>query len=511
MRARGWAAALAAFGLIERVGLWLVYSPVSYGDTPTYLRLAGILGDAGLAGYDASRVPGYPLFMLALGQDPDRVWLAQMALGWGISLLLFWIGWRSTRSARLGIALGMLYNLIPGQVLFEANLLSETLTMFCVMVSLALLIGLEPSRGNDTRRALPASAALSVGHAASEASGGPASDLGGSDHSRPGRMAQIGLILLGLFGGLSGLIRALFYPLVPWLALLVARLRRRWLPSMALFAVPAALLLGGWVGVVYQQYGMLSPTTMGGYHLVQHTGEFFEYLPDQYADLRDTYLKYRDAQVAQRGTQTNAIWDAIPELSDVTGLSFFGLSAELQRLSIQLILAHPGLYLANVVQGWIDFWKAPAIWDPAALQLAGLEPIFRGWARVGRGICLVANGVFLALSALVAAAAALTLPARAAVWPQPGRQPLDDAPLQPLAAGTPMSPGRARVARSLLVRLGVDSTFVAAAGLVWMTSIVQTLVDHGDNPRFLVPLQMVVVFVVLRAGYHWITSKEGIP
>jgi hypothetical protein len=31
---------------------------------------------------------------------------------------------------------------------------------------------------------------------------------------------------------------------------------------------------------------------------------------------------------------------------------------------------------------------------------------------------------------------------------------------------------------------------------IWLTSILQTLLDHGDNPRFLVPLQSFVVLWV---------------
>jgi hypothetical protein len=35
-------------------------------------------------------------------------------------------------------------------------------------------------------------------------------------------------------------------------------------------------------------------------------------------------------------------------------------------------------------------------------------------------------------------------------------------------------------------------------GNVWIASILQTLLDHGDNPRFLVPLQsLVVIWVAL--------------
>ncbi|MGH2620487.1 MAG: hypothetical protein ACRDHG_07945, partial [Anaerolineales bacterium] len=134
---------LAAFGLVERAGLWFVYAPASFGDTPSYFRLAAALNEHGLSAYDASRVPGYPAFIALLGQDPKLVWLAQLALGWGISMLLFWLGWATTGKDGAGLLAGLLYNLIPGQVLFEANLLSETLTAFLVILSLTLWAALE--------------------------------------------------------------------------------------------------------------------------------------------------------------------------------------------------------------------------------------------------------------------------------------------------------------------------------------------------------------------------------
>jgi hypothetical protein len=35
------------------------------------------------------------------------------------------------------------------------------------------------------------------------------------------------------------------------------------------------------------------------------------------------------------------------------------------------------------------------------------------------------------------------------------------------------------------------------AASVWATSVVSSLLDHGDNPRFLVPLQTAVIFWAL--------------
>jgi hypothetical protein len=40
------------------------------------------------------------------------------------------------------------------------------------------------------------------------------------------------------------------------------------------------------------------------------------------------------------------------------------------------------------------------------------------------------------------------------------------------------------------------------ATTIWVCSIVQTLLDHGDNPRFLVPLQSMVVLWVLWISYQ---------
>ena len=200
---------------------------------------------------------------------------------------------------------------------------------------------------------------------------------------------------------------------------------------------------------------------MAGYSLVQHTGEYFDYLPDKYASIRDTYIRFRDAQIAARGVQTNAIWEAIPEISKASGLSFYELAREMQRLSWWLIRHHPGLYLKNVIEGWISFWKAPVYWRPEAVQSLFAGVFLSGMAVVGRGISLLANFLFLAFSALVVVSAK---------WRR---------------------------------RLRFDLSSIAVGGMIWMISILQTFLDHGDNPRFLVPLQVLVIYLVVRSLWFW--------
>jgi hypothetical protein len=57
------------------------------------------------------------------------------------------------------------------------------------------------------------------------------------------------------------------------------------LPAAGAFLLPVFILLGGWMNHIHNQFGDWSLTTMTGYHMVQHTGIFFEYVPDEHAAL----------------------------------------------------------------------------------------------------------------------------------------------------------------------------------------------------------------------------------
>ena len=431
--ARVWigGASLGVVGIALRLILWFAYPPVEYSDTGAYLRLGRVLAAGSLRGYDGRRVPGYPAFTALAGGEPQSVYAVQLGLGVAISLLLFWMTYRATRSTGLGLLVGLLYDLIPGQFLFEANLLSETLTAFLVLLSMVLLG--ELLRAGDRR------------------------------------VDAVWALLLGISSALPGLTRPEYYFLPVWLIPFVvtgsAGLRRAARRLFAYLPLPA-LLLGGWVAIIYSQYGMLSPTVVVGYGLVQHTGAYFEDLPDSDAPLRDTYVRLRDERVADRGDQTNTIWKAVPELMQASGLTFYDLSRELQRLSLQLIREHPDRFAFSAIEGWVDFWKAPVYANLEAVESPPARLAVRAWALAGRGLSLAANGLFLVGSATLV------------------------------------------VSRRLRRHLNADPHVLAAAGTVWITSVVQTLFEHGDNPRFLAPTQMLVVYVVARWAYAWWMARR---
>ncbi len=449
---------LLLVAILLRLGLFFVYQPVPYGDTPSYRRLAEAVL-RGFERYDGTRTPGYPIFLALAGPD-ERVWLIQMALGILITLLLYYTGWKLTGKGWFGFVVALAHTLNLGQLFFEANLLTETLTTFWVMLTLAgYLYGLQNPKGPSVW--------LAAG--------------------------------LGLTSSLALITRPLFLYLPIWILLFVVFARKQspsgenehvqppasarpfvkihihW-PQAVAFILPVILIAGGWVAFIHTHYGDWGLTTMTGYHLVQHTGSFFEYVPDRYAALRDTYLVYRDAQIAQHGTQTNAIWEAIPEMQAASGLNFYDLSRTLARISIRLIIAHPDKYLRNVLEGWWLFWRAPVYWSADALRHQGLAPVLSSLIQAERLVLAGVNVIFI-LSSLVG----VFISRR---WPVSGER------------------------RAFLWCL---------LGTIWIASILQTLLDHGDNPRFLVPLQSLVVLWVIwvaAALFHnkpWRISARGEP
>ena len=333
---RSWLLMVGGIAILPRGRLWMFYPVVTLGDSGSYRRSAQAIVD-GWARYDGTRTPGYPAFMALAGPD-NQVYFAQLLLGLLTTLLLFYIGWKITDRAWFGALIALLHTWNAGQFFFEANLMTETLATFWLVLVCAGLVAIFS----------PASWLFS---SLADPEGGSWSKVG-----------------LALFVGLACALAALTRPLFIFVPFLVAvSLLIFWqsvdlttLIAAAVAAlIPALILVGLWVNFIHSRFHVWSLSSMQGFHLIQHTGGFFEYVPDEYAAVRDTYLRYRDAHVAKYGTQVNTIWDAIPELQTVSGEGFYGLSRLIQKISIQLIITHPLLYLRNVALGWLWFWKVP--------------------------------------------------------------------------------------------------------------------------------------------------------
>jgi len=460
-----WLVIVFVVAFLERLLVIFLYQPVTYSDTPSYRRLAEAVLN-GFTNYDGTRTPGYPVFLALVGSD-QRVWLIQLLLGFVTTFLLFYIGWKLTDKPWFGGLIALAHSLNMGQLFFESNLLTESLSTFMLVLTMTgVLVWLIFPKARSLWLAF----------------------------------------LLGLISSITLLVRPLFIYL-PFFLLIILWLepklsknqaklggegganienepthyqRLPWRFGIA-FLVPVVLLLGGWITFIHNQFGDWSLTTMTGYHLMQHTGNFFEYVPDEYATLRDTYIKYRDAHIAQFGTQTNTIWEAIPEMSQVSGYSFYGLSRVLTRLSIQLILKHPFLFLKSALTGWWMFWRTSVYWSSDALRIPWLASGVSFAIQFQRAVLFITNLFFIFSSFYFALVECLT-----AIFHKPLKQPIQ------------------------FTNPASVAFFWMLLGNIWIASILQTLLDHGDNPRFLVPLQSLVVLWVVIFILQLIIRKQSI-
>jgi len=458
-----WFLLVLIVALISRLLVVLAYKPVAFSDTPSYRRLAEAVL-RGFVKYDGTRAPGYPVFLAIVGNDRN-VWIAQLVLGIATTLLLFYIGWKLTDKPWFGGMIGLVHTLNLGQLFFESNLLTESLTTFLLILTMTgmLIWLLYPNK-------------RSLGLA----------------------------FLIGLVSVCTLLVRPLFIYL-PFLLLIFIWIGIKQRHSnvyasaeqvkiinpdtkyrhnhpvltMIAFILPIVLFLGGWILFIYKNYGDIALTTMSGYHLIQHTGNFFEYVPNEYASLRDTYIQYRDAHIADFGTQTNTIWEAIPEMSRVSGYNFYDLSRVLAQISIQLILKHPLLFLQNAFVGWWMFWRTSFYWSLEALRFSWLASGINLAVQIQRLILFVTNLIFIFSSIFYVLSECLAA----------FRHKSNLVPVR-------------------FINPAKKAYFWLLLSTIWNASILQTLLDHGDNPRFLVPLQSLVVLWVALFFFQLFNLKQ---
>jgi 4-amino-4-deoxy-L-arabinose transferase-like glycosyltransferase len=410
-----WLTGLLLVCILERLVLYLIYPPVSYSDTGSYRRLAETVLN-GWVNYDGTRTPVYPVFLAMIGSDRAVV-VSQMILGILITLVIFYLGYQLSHQTIFAglVALGHTLNL--NQVLFESNLITETLATFWVVLA---VLGAGIWIFHENKRSL-----------------------------------WLGLAI-GLAASLAALTRPLFVFLPVWLAIFLSfftkglKIKFDWRPLVTTFILGMAII-GAWVNYIHKNFYTWNMSSMAGFNMIQHTGYYFDYVPDKYASLRDTYIKFRDERIAKYGTQGNAIWEAIPEMQKASGYSFYEMSAILSRLSIRLIREHPDLYMKYVIKGWWMFWLAPVYYIKTNMPSALIGEIFRYLTYADRGLLVGANILFVFTSA-------------ASLFFKKVREHLKCTPFLGMIAST-----------------------------IWICSVLQTFLDHGDNPRFLVPLQSMAV------------------
>jgi hypothetical protein len=305
--------------------------------------------------------------------------------------------------------------------LFEAALVTETLSTFLMVASIWL------------------SVRMSLG---------------------PAKRRGIYYVFVGTLTGLAALTKPLLLMLFPVFLLffLIDLFKNRVSVSaksayLTAFVTPSAVILLGWCSfnkITLDYFGL---TTLTGYNLSQHSGAFMELAPEKYSEIRDIYLKYRDANIQKSGTHSMTIWRAIPEMQAKTGLSYSDLSKEMERLSMRLFVGHPVLYLKGVLEAWLRFWKAPIVWLPEKVRSMGLRTFLEDVWQVERYGLVALKIIFL------------------------------------FSAGY--------LVVSVVRRRTLDFLTTFMVFIVLVGSIVQALTEFGDNARYSFPFQPLMLYVAV--------------
>ncbi|WP_332243921.1 hypothetical protein [Flavivirga spongiicola] len=103
--------------------------------------------------------------------------------------------------------------------------------------------------------------------------------------------------------------------------------------------------------------GYFTSTTYSGLYLSQIATSFIEKAPDEDKIIRDIIIKHRDSiKPSNSDNRAMSVWFAQEELKESTKLSEQDLNYELGRISKNLFLKYPHLYLSRVFKSLISFW-----------------------------------------------------------------------------------------------------------------------------------------------------------
>jgi hypothetical protein len=297
--------------------------PSIHSDTSDYMRMASNIASFDFSRYDGTRTPVYPLFILLCHGRPMTIFIFQMAMGVAISMILFLVFRTLSHSNVLGFGVGMVHSLNLTQLLFEASILTETITTFFVSLTVLLMFKVLQKKSHESPSYF---LILSLGLFSSL-----------SALTRPLCLILIGIVLLFLIG----------YLIHFW-----SVKRKEFLIGLMTYLLPCCLLLGGWSYFNYTTIGSFSISTLLGLNLTHWSGKYIESAPAEYSEIKDIYIKYRNS----RGSSRQTIWYALPELTEKTGFTVPQLSKVFKKMSFEIIIHNPKEYMENVFRCWIKFW-----------------------------------------------------------------------------------------------------------------------------------------------------------
>jgi hypothetical protein len=303
-------------GVLIRVLLIIIYRHITfYPDSEDYIQLAERILDFNLSNYEGQRSPGYPALLAISGISYTITIILQVGIGIVSLILIYKTCILAGISNRLSLIITLVLACYIPAAFFELALLSETLTLFFVLLTVYLFLNIRTKKLKY-------------------------------------------YILLSLSCGYLVLIKPfyIFLPAILFIILLFSNHRTKHLFRKTIIILVPAIFFLGWSYVNKINTGYFTSTTFYGFNLAQNCVGFAEKTTPEYAEIGRIYAKYRDNRTSDKEIAMT-IWEAYPELEKETGLSFPDLSKKLYDYSISTIQENPAAYLKQVLISWRDFWK----------------------------------------------------------------------------------------------------------------------------------------------------------
>jgi hypothetical protein len=356
---------LIILSILIRLLIFFIYIPIGYADSGWYYDVAKQIARFDFTYYDGARTPVYPVVIILGFLKWKLVWIIQLIMGVVNSILIYKIMHKLSGSDNLSFYTGLTYNLSLTFLFFESNLLTETTCILFILLTILFFI-----KTYDNVRLL-------------------------------------NYFYLSLFLSLAALTRPAFlylFPLVFLFLFLTSQQpaaavydKYRWKRIIA-FSIPFIVIIGGWSTFNKIQVNYFGPTTLTGFHLIEHSGAFIEYAPDEYSDIKNIYLKNRSVKISETGEQTTTIYMAYPEIQKIKNYSIGQVSKDLTKISLWLFWHYPGLYSKSVMRAYSDYWYLPNFinyWEIDKIKSSFLCSIFRVYIFAELRLWIAVNIIFL--------------------------------------------------------------------------------------------------------------------
>ena len=276
------------------------------------------------------------------------------------------------------------------------------------------------------------------------------------------------LIQIGLFSSLAVLTRPIMIVLIPAVLLTLYLVYSNYnfnkkfiLSNLLYFLIPVLIILFSYSYFNKVQVGYFSITTLTGFNLSNHSGAFVENCQDpEYQQIKEILIDYR----YKMGTHRWGAMEAQNELMQRTGLSYSELSQKLTMMSLKLFIQNPVLYLKSVGNSFINYWGAGNVWDVKKISPGYIQSIFEYLWLPQKIILITINLMFIISLALLIV-----------------------------------------IKRKLYVVR--DPIMLVIFLVIVFSSILQALVESGENTRYKLPFQPLILIFVIKIIYEVIHIK----